>query len=1356
MSWRRDVLLRARAALTPICRLFLPSAAVLLLCGCEGGEQSLPLAGPSDAHILRSTLVSPGQTLHAVADVGQGRLVAVGESGTILVSSDEGKSFGPPPTGSAKRFWWNSLHSVIADEQGNIVVVGGEILASRDGGRTFTPALRSGDASKELASVTTDGQGHTVAVGTDGAIVVSGDGGKTFAPPPGGTGTERTLSSVTSDGHGHVVAVGAGASVFSSDGGKSFAPARAGSVSPSVYLRRVTAVGKGRFVAVGDGGTILLSRDGGESFAPPPQGSRTTANLRGVAVDEQGRIVAVGARGAIVVSRNGGTAFAPPPGGSGTTRDLDDVAIDPQGQIVAVGAEIVVSGNGGDRFAPPPKGSGTNRTLNGVTVDVHGRIVAVGTAGAIVVSRDRGETFASPIGGSSIQGDLMSVASDGPGHFVAVGQGGTIVVSGDGGKTFAPPAVDGGTKGDLRRVAADDHGHIVAVGDEIVWSNDRGEHFAPAQRWKWREAALFYPRFFGLATDGHGLFVAVGEATVVSTNGGEGFTPANVGETMFFRSIAPLGRGQFVALDLQGRILVSGDGGVRFAPAKSPEDHSLAGAAADGQGHVVAVGADGFIVVSDDGGSHFVAAPGVSGVTNDLRSVVSDGPGHFVAVGEGGAVLVSGDGGKTFALPPGGSGTTRSLNSVVSDGRGLVAAAGDEIVVSRDGGRSFARPSGEEGRTGFSSVASDGQGQFAAVGRDGKWVRVEAGPPAPCIREVRHRYVRSARGPAGLPAISLRFDAPGAECARGECIDIAVATEQQRKLGSAPTPLPANLREMRPNGTLDVTFPPSLIETRSGKSFFARIKVAVDGYSYTYGDPGNADGYLTIPNNPSPVWRQAWVLPLTAVAAVAGFLVLALFVRPLGLLALTQGASVAGELATDSGLAWARLPVALARLVLLPLLTRAPHVLDAWVIKHQQVFAEGLERAARAAAGRVPMYVPLPVEREGAGIITEPSPDSIGSLLRSRPCCIELIGVGGSGKTRLAIEIARWVLGQGAAPLLSHTAVPVFIDEEFGDLKRLVSAKIRALTGQELPDAFLTALIERGRVVPVVDRVSERTAVTQEAVRLVYRSITPGVMLLTARSTITIADSPREPVAVKMLPLDAQTIPLFLSAQLADQKAGEVFPDLAAQVDLQARFVRQITVDRHQLSVTPLLVMLFAEQAVVLGHEGRSIEELPTSVPEAYFRYIEQLDATRAAGRATSSTELSALQGLAVEMARLELAEDFRPKEMSRAAAETTLVRTGRYTQEAVAQHVGALIQNGIITEQRTGDTTTIKFILDPLAECLAAHGHAKAAGADAAAWERLVDRARGLGAEGFLQALHMNYAAYRGKPGYPFPERGW
>ena len=185
---------------------------------------------------LRGT---PGLQIRSAA-FGRGVFVGVGDSGTIVVSSNAA-AWTVTAVGSSESLLWVRY----ADERFVAVGARGVILSSTDG-RQWT--RRDSKTNRRLNGLA-HGDGTWVAVGSHGRVLSSPDG-EHWTPRE--SGTEESLHAVAF-GDGTFLAVGwKGCLLASRD-------AREWRSLPSCAANlRDVAYGCGGFVAVGDGDTILL------------------------------------------------------------------------------------------------------------------------------------------------------------------------------------------------------------------------------------------------------------------------------------------------------------------------------------------------------------------------------------------------------------------------------------------------------------------------------------------------------------------------------------------------------------------------------------------------------------------------------------------------------------------------------------------------------------------------------------------------------------------------------------------------------------------------------------------------------------------------------------------------------------------------------------------------------------------------------------------------------------------------------------------------------------------------------------------------------------------------------------------
>jgi len=219
--------------------------------------------------------------------------VAVGASGTIIRSSDNGSSFdnATSPTGN-----W-----LVGVTSGNNSFVGvgqsGNMVRSSDNGASWDNA--TSPLSVTLRSIFF-GNNTFVGVGDNGNIVRSTDNGVSWDNATSPTGNR--LWGVTF-GNNTFVAVGnSGNIVRSTDNGSSFDNA----TSPITSSLYGVTFGNNTFVGVGDNGSIVRSTDNGTTWDNAT--SPTANNLWGITFGNNA-FVGVGDNGNVVRSTDNGSSF---------------------------------------------------------------------------------------------------------------------------------------------------------------------------------------------------------------------------------------------------------------------------------------------------------------------------------------------------------------------------------------------------------------------------------------------------------------------------------------------------------------------------------------------------------------------------------------------------------------------------------------------------------------------------------------------------------------------------------------------------------------------------------------------------------------------------------------------------------------------------------------------------------------------------------------------------------------------------------------------------------------------------------------------------------------------------------------
>lgn len=282
------------------------------------------------AHFERISVPSH-EALFAVDLDASGHAVIVGRNGSVLASTDGGRSF---VVGSAgKACDGAALLDVDLVEGGGIVAVGdlGVIITSTDGGKTWdrrsyelavavdaalgaeAPAavdrVLSAEEENEgaieearLSAVAFADASHGYIVGEFGLVLVTDDGGRTWQRARSGTG--KLLFAIAVDGASHAIAAGAEGSLLETyDAGKTWSPS---GVPTGAHLHGVSSVAQ-RVVVVGAHGVVLARKLPSAGFALAPSDVHTW--LSAVAFWDAEHGLAVGGRGHLLRTSDGAGHF---------------------------------------------------------------------------------------------------------------------------------------------------------------------------------------------------------------------------------------------------------------------------------------------------------------------------------------------------------------------------------------------------------------------------------------------------------------------------------------------------------------------------------------------------------------------------------------------------------------------------------------------------------------------------------------------------------------------------------------------------------------------------------------------------------------------------------------------------------------------------------------------------------------------------------------------------------------------------------------------------------------------------------------------------------------------------------------
>jgi hypothetical protein len=243
-------------------------------------------------------------------------------------------------------------------------------------------------------------------------------------------------------------------------------------------------------------------------------------------------------------------------------------------------------------------------------------------------------------------------------------------------------------------------------------------------------------------------------------------------------------------------------------------------------------------------------------------------------------------------------------------------------------------------------------------------------------------------------------------------------------------------------------------------------------------------------------------------------------------------------------------------------------------------------------------------------------------------------------------------------------------------------------------------------------------------------------------------------ITLRPEPLAPETMLEFVLALLRENDARRLFPDPNQLVNVINDIAPHPAGPPDTPRVTPLLVTIIVAEAIeaARAHGTAALRNLPPSVPKIYFSYVLRLDETRQDRPEAPGTTWAALVGRAATIiACAELGDDFRPKRMNDATVHGALMADPQI-QATKVDFIDRFVQNGLLSRRTIGFESSVEYLLDPLAECLAAYARALQCGGSLERWNALVQHVAdlGTGAQGFMAALRMNHEAYAKDFGFP------
>ena len=384
-----------------------------------------------------------------------------------------------------------------------------------------------------------------------------------------------------------------------------------------------------------------------------------------------------------------------------------------------------------------------------------------------------------------------------------------------------------------------------------------------------------------------------------------------------------------------------------------------------------------------------------------------------------------------------------------------------------------------------------------------------------------------------------------------------------------------------------------------------------------------------------------------------------------------------------------------------------PRVLDRWVEGHLAAARAAFERVGTVKERKV--HIPLPAMLDGE-LLAEPSGQDLRNVFSKKRFCLLVTGEGGAGKTSLAYQIARWAMAAEAKERpCGHPMLPVPIEQELATVEsgrdpllEAIRGQLNVLVGAEtsVAEELVEQLLRKRRLLVIVDHLSEMTDITRAKIRPQDPTFAVNALVVTSR----LEDDLKGPGKICLQPLrvEGNRLSKFIDGYLEWLGKRDLLED-----EEYFEACRQLTRLVGEREITVLLARLYAEQ-LLAKLKGDAASDLPENIPELMLSYLNRLN--RGVDASKRRDERSVHRDAQI-VAWSCLQQTFQPAPAPRAVVEEELSGTD------ARQRLEYLETDLRLLQQVEPDK--IRFLLDPLAEYLAALQVVEERGESDEAWQK-------------------------------------
>ncbi|KKD36756.2 sister chromatid cohesion protein PDS5 [Limnoraphis robusta] len=316
-------------------------------------------------------------------------------------------------------------------------------------------------------------------------------------------------------------------------------------------------------------------------------------------------------------------------------------------------------------------------------------------------------------------------------------------------------------------------------------------------------------------------------------------------------------------------------------------------------------------------------------------------------------------------------------------------------------------------------------------------------------------------------------------------------------------------------------------------------------------------------------------------------------------------------------------------------------------------------------------------------------------------------GEGGSGKTTIACEIAKWAMEKNSE-LAGHSMLPILIEKDLDSnaeenttpLTKTVVNLLQELTDSEqkfTDELLVEQLLRQRRILLIVDHYSEMSPQTREQIDFDGEDFPANAFIVTSRTDETFRGID---IKIETCRFDGGKLAYFIEQYLKKREKWNLFEE--DQEDFLQECSQLTRIVGERKTITVLLAKLYAERMINENEPTEVNNNYSASkldnIPDLILDYLDKLNLQ---GERATNNKYPTVKEDAKVIAWKCLEKSYKPSQANREEVVTALGNNAESCLDYFEKYLRLIKFVGYGEDRR--DRDKIRFALDPVAEYLAA-----------------------------------------------------